>query len=161
MPRAGWCDVENTWVWVNDDGSCVNGHGPEHVSRVYDTDTQSAPPPVQPAPDYPPVPPAAPGQYGYGAYGSQEPVRRDNKPVIALILGIGSILCCFPIVTLPMGIAGLVMGIQSLKSDRRGMAIAAIVLSSLGIVASIVNAVFGAILSLDDPRFQELYQQLG
>lgn len=168
MPKAGWCDVDNAWVWVNDDGSCVNGHGPEHLTRVYDTDTQSAPlpepvapqPPVYappPQPGYPAAPPVPPGQYGYPQY--QQPAR-DNKPVIALVLGIGSILCCFPIVTIPMGIAGLILGIKALSGPQRGLAIAAIVLSVVGIIASIINAVLGAVLNLSDPSFMNNLQNL-
>lgn len=51
MARAGFCDQCQANVWVNPDGSCVNGHSAEHVSGVYETPEPgaSAPPAQAPA----------------------------------------------------------------------------------------------------------------
>ncbi len=172
MPKAAWCDVDNQWVWVNDDGTCVNGHGPEHLTRVYDTDTQNAPPPPPPVAPPPPVgyaieeggpsgqqtypaaPPVPPGQ-PYQPYQPQPSpwqapaaTASRDRSTLSLVLGILSILCCIPIISLPCAIGGLVFGIQSLKGPKRGLAIAGIVLSGIGLAASIVNASLGAYFGL-------------
>lgn len=164
MPLAGWCDVDNTWVWVNEDGSCVNGHGPEHVSRVYDTDTQNAPPPAPVPETFPTAPPVAPGYSGpgYGApYGGTQPQpARSNKATLSLVFGIASILCCFPIITIPAGIAGIIFGVQGLNTDRRTLAIVGIVLSVIGVIASIANALLGAYFALSDPQFLDQFMDI-
>lgn len=36
MPNAGWCRECGEWVWVDEDGGCQHGHGPECVADVYD-----------------------------------------------------------------------------------------------------------------------------
>jgi hypothetical protein len=136
---------------VNEDGSCVNGHGPEHVSRVYDTDTQNAPPPPVPLqPEYPQAPPIAPGSYG-APYGAPPPQGEGKKATVSLVFGIASILCCFPFITIPAGIAAVVFGVQGLNTEKRGLAIAGIVLGALGIVGGLINAVLGAFFGLQDP----------
>jgi len=40
MPLAGWCRECGEWVWVDDEGACQNGHGPECVGGVYDATPQ-------------------------------------------------------------------------------------------------------------------------
>lgn len=65
----------------------------------------------------------------------------------ALVLGIiGLIAWLLPIIGYPVTIVGLILGIKSVKSEKRGMAIAGIVMSSIGLVLSIVNSVLGVIL---------------
>lgn len=50
MARAGFCDQCQANVWVNPDGSCVNGHSAEHVSGIYETPEPGAPVPPAQAP---------------------------------------------------------------------------------------------------------------
>lgn len=65
----------------------------------------------------------------------------------ALVLGIiGLIAWLLPIIGYPVTIVGLVLGIKSVKSEKRGMAIAGIVMSSIGLVLSLVNSILGVIL---------------
>lgn len=87
-----------------------------------------------------------PQQYNDAYYNQQYPMYNfQEKPkgfaIASMILGIGSTLfsCCLWFFTLFTSIAGLVLGIISLKrnEDGKGMAIAGIVLSSIGIVLSI------------------------
>lgn len=170
MRRAGWCDVDNAWVWVADDGSCVNGHGPEHVSRIYDTENQQAPPPQPPVSNYPPTPPVPPGSpapgygpgygqgYGQPVYGGGSGGSGSNAAMVSLILGIVSIVGCFPLLTIPAAIAGLVFGIRGLRTEKRTLAIVGIVLSSIGLVIGVVNAFLGAMLAVMDPS---IWQELG
>lgn len=51
MAKAGFCSECNANVWVNEDGSCVNGHAAGAVSGVYETG-QPVPVPA-PAPSAP------------------------------------------------------------------------------------------------------------
>ncbi len=44
MPKAGWCDIENSWVWLNEDGSDAAGHDASHISNAYDAEPGTAPP---------------------------------------------------------------------------------------------------------------------
>lgn len=36
MPRAGWCRECGEWIWVDEEGACQHGHGPECVAGIYD-----------------------------------------------------------------------------------------------------------------------------
>lgn len=73
----------------------------------------------------------------------------DTKALIGLILGALGLICwCLPLAGVPVTIAGLVLGIMGLQSNNRGFAIAAIVLSSIGLVLSLVNAAAGVYLNL-------------
>ena len=47
MARAGFCSACNANTWLNDDGSCVNGHPASCVSGVYEA---GQPQPVQAVP---------------------------------------------------------------------------------------------------------------
>ncbi len=42
MPKAGYCSECKANVWLRTDGSCVNGHGPECLSEVYEADALQA-----------------------------------------------------------------------------------------------------------------------
>lgn len=48
MARAGFCRECDTNVWVDDSGACVNGHPPESVGNVYET--EPSPPALAPEP---------------------------------------------------------------------------------------------------------------
>jgi hypothetical protein len=61
------------------------------------------------------------------------------------VLGIASLIVwLLPIVGLPVAITGLVLGILGSKGSRRGMAIAGIVLSAIGLAGALINASIGA-----------------
>jgi len=36
MPQAGWCRECGEWVWVDDEGGCQHGHGPECVEKIHE-----------------------------------------------------------------------------------------------------------------------------
>lgn len=70
---------------------------------------------------------------------------KNKKAEVGLVLGIISLLAwLLPLVGLPVAIIGLVYGIKGLKSLKHRVAIIAIVLSSVGLVATIANASIGA-----------------
>jgi len=43
MPQAGWCRECGEWVWVDEEGACQHGHGPECVGGIYDATPQEQP----------------------------------------------------------------------------------------------------------------------
>lgn len=43
MAKAGWCDVSQSYVWVNDDGTDEHGHDASHISNVYEAEAPAAP----------------------------------------------------------------------------------------------------------------------
>jgi hypothetical protein len=76
-----------------------------------------------------------------------EPVHEPGKPVASLVLGIlGLILWLIPLFGLPSTIVGLVFGINALKRSEKGMAVAGVVLCSIGLLLSVANAALGAYL---------------
>lgn len=70
--------------------------------------------------------------------------KNGGKAIASLILGgIGIFAWCLPFLGYPVTIVGLVLGILGLKSPRRGIAIAGIVLCSVFLIATTVNSVIG------------------
>ncbi len=70
---------------------------------------------------------------------------KNKNPLIGLWFGIiGLLAWIVPIIGAPITIAGLIFSIKGLKSLRRGLATAGIILSSVGLLATIVNAAIGA-----------------
>jgi len=70
-----------------------------------------------------------------------------GKAVTSLVLGIvGMLAWLLPIIGLPVAITGLVFGVRSTNSENKGMAIAGLTLSIIGIVLSIINASIGAFM---------------
>ena len=77
----------------------------------------------------------------------QQPPSGGGKAIASLVLGVLGLLgWCIPLFGLPMTITGLILGINDMKSRNRGMAIAGVVLCSLGLALSLVNAGIGAYL---------------
>jgi hypothetical protein len=73
----------------------------------------------------------------------------ESKAVVALILGLtGMILWCCPLVGLPVTLCGLVFGFRSLHGENAPMAVAAIILSSIGLLLTILNAIAGVLMML-------------
>jgi hypothetical protein len=70
---------------------------------------------------------------------------KNRKAEVGLVLGIVSLLAwLIPLIGLPVAIIGLVYGIKGLKSLNHRAAVIAIILGSVGLVASIANASIGA-----------------
>lgn len=86
---------------------------------------------------------------GYGPGPWMGPPRRDGQAIGALVTGLLSIPCA-GIIGVFLGITGVVLGIVSLRRiaasegryDGRGMAIAGIVLGSIGIVIGLAFFVY-------------------
>jgi hypothetical protein len=73
--------------------------------------------------------------------------RHNGFAIAALILGIVSLGAWFiPCCGGPVTIAGIVFGALGLKSQHRTMAIVGIVLCSVGLLGTVLNAAWGAYL---------------
>ena len=76
-----------------------------------------------------------------------QPTSSNSKglSISSLVLGIcGLIMWLLPILGLPVTIVGLILGIIAIRKGERGMAIAGVVLSSIGLLATLVNGAIGA-----------------
>jgi len=77
------------------------------------------------------------------------PGEQDKKGLAtaSLVCGIASFFgICIAIVGIGLGITALVTGGMSLKSSKRGFAIAGMVCGGIGLLVSIVNSVLGVLL---------------
>jgi hypothetical protein len=64
--------------------------------------------------------------------------------ITALVIGCVNILSwCIPLCGCPCGIAGIVFGAIGLKSNKKGFAIAGIILSAISILFTLGNAIAG------------------
>lgn len=81
----------------------------------------------------------------------QQPIYNQTQSTptgnLSLVFGLLSmILWIIPILGLPASIIGLVSGIRAKINGAGGAAVAGIVLASMGLLATIINAVVGATL---------------
>jgi|SRR5579871_1138435 len=88
-----------------------------------------------------------PGNQPPPIYRQFPPEREPGNPVVSLVLGIlGLCAWIIPLFGLPITIVGLIFGINALKRVQKGMAIAGVVLSIIGLALSGLNAAWGAYL---------------
>jgi uncharacterized membrane protein len=63
----------------------------------------------------------------------------------SLVLGIiGLMAWIFPLVGFPVTIVGLILGVKGLKNENNKTALAGMILSIIGLVATIVSSTIGA-----------------
>ncbi len=99
---------------------------------------------------FPPVPPVPPPPAPAG--------DKKGLAIASLVLGILSLCAAFVWwCGSPVSIVGLVLGFLGLKSSGKGMAIAGIILSAVGLFLMIIIAIIGAI---SGPIFQQIQSQL-
>lgn len=76
----------------------------------------------------------------YGAGINLDNISVNKKAKTGLVLGIiGMLVWFFPLIGIPITIFGLIFSIKGLKSLKRGIAIVGIVLSSIGLFATITT----------------------
>ena len=83
--------------------------------------------------------------YDYGRSGgySGGPERGGGTAIAALVLGIlSAVSCCIPYFSIPLSLAGIVCGALGLKSSRRSMAVAALILSIVFLVLGVAYLIF-------------------
>lgn len=86
------------------------------------------------------TPSAVPEQTSGGVGGS----------VAAMVLGIiGLVAWCIPLIGFPVNLIGFILGVVNVKqAEGRGMAIAGIVTSTIGLILTVINAILGAIIGM-------------
>lgn len=73
----------------------------------------------------------------------QEPKKTDALAVIALVLGIASIvICCNIYLSIALGIGGIVCSVISNKKQKSGLATAGMVCSIVGMVLAVLAILF-------------------
>lgn len=103
-------------------------------------------------PVYTQVPPAA-----YSIPANQNTKDKGGFAVASLVLGIVSyVVCCVGPIT---QILAVIFGIMGIKSSKKGLAIAGIILGALGIVSSIVIFILSFITGLasDGSEFNDIF----
>ncbi len=71
--------------------------------------------------------------------------KANGKAVAGLVLGLVGIVAWFiPLIGFPVTIVGLIMSVLGLKSQKKNMAIAGLVLCIIFLVVTIANAAIGA-----------------
>lgn len=75
--------------------------------------------------------------------------EKKGMSIASMVLGIvGFIAWCLPLVGFPVTIVGLVLGILGIKKGGKGMAIAGIIMSSITLVLTLINSIWGAYLGM-------------
>jgi hypothetical protein len=75
--------------------------------------------------------------------------------IAGFVLGLfGLVAWCLPLFGLPINIVGLILSAKGRRSSQRGLALAGIVLCSIGLGLALVNAALGAYLAASGRLFQ-------
>jgi hypothetical protein len=133
---------------------------PQYQSPQYQQPQQQQPQQQQPQyrqPQFQQAPYQQPAQPDYQYQQYQQYPNTAQKPstgmaIASMILGIASVVTsCLWFLSIPAGIVGLVLGIICLKNkqDGKGMAIAGLILSGVGIVAALI-VIISAIAFVND-----------
>jgi len=103
------------------------------------------------------VSPQAPHPFAQAPAPMEPSGGQSGKAIAALVLGICSVIfwCC-PLLGFPVALAGLILGLMSMSSQSRGMALAGVCLSAFGLLLTIANAAIGAFMAASGqhPLFQ-------
>ena len=119
--------------------------------------TAAPPPPPAPPVGEPGVPvgtwgatpaPDLPTYTGYMDYPAPQ-TRGGGTAIASLILGVVVLVAwLLPVLGLPIGAAGLICGILGRRSTRRGLAVAGLVMSTIGLVLAVGNGILGVLVRL-------------
>jgi len=60
----------------------------------------------------------------------------NTRALLSVVFGLFALFGLFPVVMLPAGVVGIVLGLQGLRSQRRGYAITGMLLSAAGLMVS-------------------------
>ena len=72
-------------------------------------------------------------------------------PIISLVVGVLAIpAACFPICGCPLAIAAIVLGVIGLNKPGRGLAIAGLSCGGVAVVLSIISAIIGVVIQLNN-----------
>lgn len=85
---------------------------------------------------------------------NQQQSDGDTQATTGMVVGIICLIAwCLPIVGLPLSIWGIIASIKGMNSSKHGQAIAGIVMSSIGLLLTILNAVAGVLIALNNQQF--------
>jgi hypothetical protein len=125
MARAGFCTNCGGNVYLDETtGGCVNGHGPECISGVYDVGAaQQAPVPAAPAPQYAAPPAGAPYAQPYAQQqtgpAQQPPKKKRTGLIVAIVIIVLLLLCgCGVGATLLFNSASKSSGVTGVESTK-------------------------------------------
>ncbi len=108
----------------------------ENLSDIPETEEAYTPPAFETDPETPPV---------YNSEPKNKATELKTKNIFAVISMVSGIVAlifsCCCLLSIPCSIAAIVFGILSLKSERRAMAIAGIVIGAVSIVISVIVAI--------------------
>ncbi len=77
--------------------------------------------------------------------------KQNGKAIASLVLGlVGLIAWLLPLAGYPVTIVGIVMGVKGLKSEKKSLAIAGLILSIIGLAATLVNSIIGAVMGVQN-----------
>ena len=88
--------------------------------------------------------------------------KKDRKGfcIASMVLGIVAIVCfCLWYIAIPCGILAIIFGILGVKSTNKGMAIAGIVCSSIGLILFIALTIYGNYLQ-SSGMYDEIMREL-
>ncbi len=84
-----------------------------------------------------------------------QPKNNSGLAITSFAIGIFCLIAWFlPICGFPISVTGLILGILSMGSSKRNLAITGIVLSTIGLVLTIINGVLGAYFAVTGQLFQ-------
>ncbi len=76
---------------------------------------------------------------------------QSGLAITSLVLGIIGMFAWFiPLCGFPISVVGLILGILGVKSEKHGLAVAGIVLASISLALTILNAIFGALIGINN-----------
>ncbi len=80
--------------------------------------------------------------------------KHNGKATASLVLGIISlVMWLIPLFGFPVSIIGMIMGFFGAKSEKKTIGIVGLVLSIIGLIICIVNAVMGAYMGATGQLF--------
>lgn len=140
--------------WISDDGrSYWDGAAwrPLEAQATSATAPSPAPPAYGQAPSFEQMPPPFAPSYAAGYQPPYTQSRRSGVAIASLVLGILSLIFwLLPILGAPLAIAGIVTGVMGRSGTRRGMALAGLICSIIGLVLSLINGALGAYLAIQN-----------
>jgi hypothetical protein len=134
---------------------------PPYQQPPYQQPPYQQPPYQQQQYQTPPPQPEYQYQQNYQQYQEPEVKKSSGMAIASMVLGIVSfIFSCVFYISIPAGIVGLILGIISLKNRKggKGMAIAGVILSGIGLLIAIIVVITAASL-INNPYLSDLMQE--
>ena len=80
--------------------------------------------------------------------------NHNGKATASLVLGIiGMLAWCIPLFGFPINLIGIIMGAKGLNSEKQGTGMAGLILSIIGMIFTVINAIYGAYLGATGQMF--------